>query len=219
MAAPSKLKLTPEAFKALRSRVYRITLIVAGLLLTIGHEFVGKQIDTYVAGLHLPAGVAIPAGAAIVSAVVSWIGAKVGTDPTTTLFEGMLDRLKGNAPADAIEVDDRPPPPILQGPPPAPAVPPPVVVPPVPPVQPRPGLFAPEGAEPAPAAEVGPPAAVEPEQDHEADQAALAAAMMDMYAGSDHVEFTDTPNDPQGPHGANQPGETDGAPSPMGEGD
>lgn len=206
-SAPVDLKLTPKAAKALRSRVYRPVIGMIVLFLTFARGFLGHEIDTHLAGLHLPAGFVFPAGAAVIAAVTAYLGAILGKDKNSTLFDGLLDTLRGTP---AAEI---PPPPMFV---------------------PRDGMFAPDAGQtpaavpasdlPAPTnpgpllAEPPPPpepvAAPEPEPDHEADAAALNEAMMATYADTAGVTFTDEPDDPFGPHGVNYPGETDGAPDP-----
>lgn len=128
MTLPAALKLTPKAFKALRSRVYRSVLVVVLPLLAFNEQTLGHQLDTHVAGLHLPGYIVLPGGAAIIAAVVAFVGGKFGIDPNSTLLDGIVT--KPGAPAANTPPADAPDPPTFSTP--------------TAPVTPRPGLFAPD---------------------------------------------------------------------------
>lgn len=225
MALLSKLKLTAKAAQGLRSRVYRDVGTVVVLFLTFEEQSLGHEVDTHIAGLHLPVWLVFPGGAAIIATVVSWLGAKVGVDPGSTLFTGLFAKTKAAITSQAVEVtpptltepasvqtvdpttviDPRPDPPVLTAPDAAPEA---AGM----PVAPRPGVFAPDPAEAQAEPEAGDADLPAPDP---AVNAALAAAMTATYSGTPGVVFSETPPpEPQGPHGANAPGETDGAPDP-----
>lgn len=105
---PVNLHLTPKAAKGLRSRVYRDVIGLLLLFLTFARGFLGHEIDTHIAGLHLPAGIVFPAGTAIIAALVAYLGGLVGNDRNSTLFDGLLDTIRGKTPADAIETTATP---------------------------------------------------------------------------------------------------------------
>ncbi len=79
----------PIAAARIRGNVYKFigSTLIAILAVPTNKNFVGHLIDVGIHGLSIPAWAvaAIPAGGAIVTAIVSFIGTKIG-DPTTTAW-------------------------------------------------------------------------------------------------------------------------------------
>lgn len=72
----TNLKIHPAAFKALRSRVYRMFFIVSGAVLAIpaNQGLLARFWDMQIGSHHI-AGITLPVGTAAVAALVAFVGA------------------------------------------------------------------------------------------------------------------------------------------------
>lgn len=175
----AKLKLTPKAFKALRSRVYRAVLVMVLPLLAFNEKALGHDVDTHLAG-HLPGWLAYPGGAAIIAAVVAFVGGKFGLDPNSTLLDGIFGKTPAITSTQPIETAGDP-------------------------VTPRPGVFSTEP--PTTAAPKPDPPVFTSHADQLDHQATMIYGGAAPIEGVELVD--DEPTDPQAPHGFNDLDETE----------